>query len=42
MIPVTITEFVKQAIEANLDTDAETLIAACHETLKAKQHGNLV
>lgn len=39
MIPITITEFVKHTVEANPDTDAETLTAACHETLKAKHSG---
>ncbi len=39
MIPITITEFVKQTVEADPDTDAETLTAACHETLKAKHNG---
>lgn len=39
MIPITITEFVKQTVEANPDTDAETLTTACHEILKAKHNG---
>ncbi len=39
MIPITITEFVKQTVEANPDTDAVTLIASCKETLKAKNCG---
>ncbi|MDE6519932.1 MAG: hypothetical protein K2K91_05650 [Ruminococcus sp.] len=39
MIPITITEFVKQKVESNPDTDAETLIANCKETLKAKHCG---
>lgn len=36
MIPITITEFVKQTVETNPDTDAKTLITSCKEALKAK------
>lgn len=39
MIPITITEFVKQTIEANPDTDAETLTVSCKEAFKAKHNG---
>lgn len=41
MMPITITEFVKQTVEANPDINAETLITSCKETLKAK-HGGAV
>ncbi len=39
MIPITITEFVKQTVEANTGIDTETLITSCKEALKAKQSG---
>lgn len=38
MIPITITEFVKQTVEANPDINAETLIASCKEAIKAKHY----
>lgn len=40
MISITITEFIKQTVNANPDTDAEVLTAACYETLKAKYNGS--
>ena len=39
MIPITVTEFVKQTVEINPDFDAETLITSCKEALRAKQSG---